>query len=69
MNGFELSSANSINWGRLVRRLSIIFRRMPTFVKSEENKLGDKINFAVPTGNFRQYFGGILCKTDGSAGE
>ena len=50
--GVKLSSANSINWGRLVPQIAYYFAGYMEFVKSEQINLGDKINISVPTGNF-----------------
>lgn len=65
VNGFELSSANSINWGRLVPQIVYYFSAYADLVKSEEIKLGDKINFAVPTGNFGNILAGYYAKQMG----
>ncbi len=50
--GVKLSSANSINWGRLVPQIAYYFAGYLEFVKSGQLTLGDKINISVPTGNF-----------------
>lgn len=50
--GFKFSSANSINWGRLVPQIVYYFSAYADLLKSGEIKPGEKINFAVPTGNF-----------------
>jgi len=47
-----LSSANSINWGRLVPQIAYYVSAYCDLIKSGEIKSGDKINFCVPTGNF-----------------
>ncbi|MGE4283335.1 MAG: threonine synthase [Clostridia bacterium] len=49
---FSLSSANSINWGRLVPQIIYYFSAYADLIKSEELKLGEKVNIVVPTGNF-----------------
>ena len=46
------SSANSINWGRLVPQIVYYFSAYCDMVNAGRLKLGDKINFVVPTGNF-----------------
>lgn len=51
-NSFKLSSANSINWGRLVPQIVYYFSAYADLCKSEEIALGEKINVVVPTGNF-----------------
>ena len=50
--GVKLSSANSINWGRLVPQIVYYFSGYIELVKANQVKLGDKINICVPTGNF-----------------
>ena len=50
--GVKLSSANSINWGRLVPQITYYFSGYVELIKSNQIKLGDKINISVPTGNF-----------------
>lgn len=50
--GVKLSSANSINWGRLVPQIAYYFSGYAEFLKADQIKLGDKINICVPTGNF-----------------
>lgn len=64
-NGFELSSANSINWGRLVPQIVYYFSAYADLVKNDEIKLGDKINFAVPTGNFGNILAGYYASKMG----
>ena len=51
-NGFALSSANSINWGRLVPQIVYYFSAYCDFANSGRVNYGDKVDFAVPTGNF-----------------
>jgi len=51
-SGYILSSANSINWGRLVPQLAYYISAYCDLVSSNEVVIGDKINFCVPTGNF-----------------
>ena len=51
-NGLMFSSANSINWGRLVPQIVYYVSAYAELVKDGEISLGDKINIVVPTGNF-----------------
>ena len=51
-NGMMFSSANSINWGRLVPQVVYYVSGYAELVKDGEIELGDKINIVVPTGNF-----------------
>jgi threonine synthase len=50
--GILLSSANSINWGRLVPQIVYYFSAYADLLAREKIELGDKINVVVPTGNF-----------------
>lgn len=50
--GMMFSSANSINWGRLVPQIVYYVSSYAELVKDGEINLGDKINIVVPTGNF-----------------
>ncbi len=50
--GVKLSSANSINWGRLVPQIAYYFSGYVELVKANQIKLGDEIIISVPTGNF-----------------
>ncbi len=49
---FILSSANSINIGRLIPQIIYYFYGYLQLVNKQEIKRGDKINVVVPTGNF-----------------
>lgn len=49
---YVLSSANSINWGRLVPQIVYYVSAYCEMVKNKEIENGDKINICVPTGNF-----------------
>lgn len=51
-NNLKLSSANSINWGRLVPQIVYYFSAYADMLEGSEINLGDKINIVVPTGNF-----------------
>lgn len=51
-NGYAFSSANSINWGRLVPQIVYYISAYCDMVQSGEIEMGDKINVCVPTGNF-----------------
>ncbi|MGN1235145.1 MAG: threonine synthase [Christensenellaceae bacterium] len=47
-----LSSANSINFGRLAPQIAYYFSAYIDLVTGGQIALGDEVNFAVPTGNF-----------------
>jgi threonine synthase len=63
--GWFLSSANSINWGRLVPQIVYYYSAYCDLVKSGAIRLGEKINFCVPTGNFGDIFAGYLAMRSG----
>lgn len=63
--GVVLSSANSINFGRLVPQIAYYFSSYCDLVDSEQIKLGDKINFVVPTGNFGNILAAYYAKQMG----
>ena len=56
--GIALSSANSINFGRLVPQITYYFSAYADMLNAEKIKLGDKVNFCVPTGNFGNILAG-----------
>ncbi|MEG2450123.1 MAG: threonine synthase [Clostridia bacterium] len=56
--GITMSSANSINWGRLAPQIAYYISAYCDLVSSEEIEIGEKINFVVPTGNFGNILAG-----------
>lgn len=60
-----LSSANSINWGRLVPQIVYYVSAYCDMVKSGEISLGEKIDVSVPTGNFGNIFACYIAKMMG----
>ncbi len=63
--GYLLSSANSINWGRLVPQIAYYFTAYISQVNSGKIKLGDPINIVVPTGNFGNILAAYFAKQCG----
>ncbi len=63
--GVVLSSANSINFGRLVPQITYYFSAYCDMVNAGEIEKGDKINFVVPTGNFGNILAGYYAKKMG----
>ena len=57
-----LSSANSINIGRLAPQIMYYFRAYRDLLDSGKIRLGDEVNFSVPTGNFGDILAGYLAK-------
>ena len=58
--GVKLSSANSINIGRLAPQVAYYFKAYKDLINSNEIKMGDKVNFIVPTGNFGDILAGYF---------
>lgn len=50
--GFLFSSANSINWGRLLPQIVYYFYAYLSLAARGELAVGEEVNFVVPTGNF-----------------
>ena len=59
------SSANSINWGRLVPQIVYYFSAYCDLVEQGRIALGDEINVVVPTGNFGNILAGYYAKKMG----
>ena len=51
-NGYQFSSANSINWGRLLPQIVYYFAAYLNLVNQNAIAYGDNVDFVVPTGNF-----------------
>ncbi|NLB80759.1 MAG: threonine synthase, partial [Clostridiaceae bacterium] len=60
-----LSSANSINWGRLLPQIVYYFSSYCDLFLNEEITLGENVNFVVPTGNFGDILAGYYAKLMG----
>ena len=63
--GVFLSSANSINWGRLVPQIVYYVSAYCDLVKNGAVSLGEEIDVCVPTGNFGNIFAAFLAKRMG----
>ena len=61
-NNVVLSSANSINIGRLIPQTVYYINSYIELVKTNQIKLYDKVNFVVPTGNFGDILAGYIAK-------
>lgn len=63
--GYQFSSANSINWGRLLPQIVYYFSAYMQLVRSGDITMGDKIDFTVPTGNFGNILAGWFAREMG----
>ena len=63
--GYFLSSANSINWGRLVPQIVYYFSAYCDMVSNGMVAMGEEIDFCVPTGNFGNILAGWFAKRMG----
>lgn len=61
----KLSSANSINWGRLVPQIVYYFSAYADLLVEGKIMAGDPVNFTVPTGNFGNILAGYYAKRMG----
>ena len=59
---YSLSSANSINIGRLAPQVMYYFKAYRDLMDAGKIQLGDKVNFSVPTGNFGDILAGYIAK-------
>ena len=59
---YRLSSANSINIGRLAPQVMYYFRAYRDLLDAGKITLGQEVNFSVPTGNFGDILAGYLAK-------
>lgn len=64
-HNFMLSSANSINWGRLAPQIVYYFSAYADLVQAQEITMGEKINIVVPTGNFGNILAAYYAKKMG----
>lgn len=64
-NNFVLSSANSINIGRLLPQIVYYFYTYSNLLKNNEINTSEKINFVIPTGNFGNILAGFYAKKMG----
>lgn len=63
--GEQLSSANSINWGRLVPQIVYYFFAYDRLVSAGAVPCGQPVDFCVPTGNFGDILAGYYAKRMG----
>lgn len=64
-NGYQFSSANSINIGRLVPQIVYYVYAYGKLLENEEIEAGEKINVVVPTGNFGNILAACYAKQMG----
>ena len=63
--GVRLSSANSINIGRLAPQVVYYFKAYADLLKAGRISLGERVDYVVPTGNFGDILAGYLAKRMG----
>ncbi|MEG6615027.1 threonine synthase [Peptococcaceae bacterium 1198_IL3148] len=64
-NSYTFSSANSINWGRLLPQIVYYFSAYFNLVRNNRLEMGRPVNFVVPTGNFGNILAGYYAKQMG----
>lgn len=60
-----LSSANSINWGRLAPQIVYYVSTYAELIKNKQIEYGEKVNIVVPTGNFGNILAAYYAKLMG----
>lgn len=60
-----LSSANSINWGRLAPQIVYYFAAYRQLLEQGRIQMGEAVDFCVPTGNFGDILAGYYAKRMG----
>lgn len=63
--GYFLSSANSINWGRILPQVVYYISAYCDLVRDGKLTMGDRVNFCVPTGNFGDILAAYYAKRMG----
>lgn len=63
--GYFLSSANSINWGRILPQVVYYVSAYCDLARDGKLKMGERVNFCVPTGNFGDILAGYYAKKMG----
>ena len=63
--GYFLSSANSINWGRILPQVVYYISAYCDLVRDGKLNMGEKVNFCVPTGNFGDILAAYYAKRMG----
>ena len=63
--GIVLSSANSINIGRLAPQVMYYFKAYGDLLRAGAIQMGEAVDFVVPTGNFGNILAGYLAKKMG----
>ena len=64
-NHVALSSANSINFGRLAPQIVYYYSAYLDLVRNGRIQMGDSVNFCVPTGNFGDILAGWYARRSG----
>ena len=65
VRGYFLSSANSINWGRLLPQIVYYVSAYCDLLNAGAVSAGERVNFCVPTGNFGNILSGFYAKKMG----
>ena len=63
--GYVLSSANSINWGRILPQVVYYISAYCDLLRCGKIVMGQKVNFCVPTGNFGDILAAYYAKRMG----
>jgi len=64
-SNYLFSSANSINWGRIVPQIAYYFSAYSSLLSAGKLKPGNSMNVVVPTGNFGNILAAFYAKKSG----
>nr|WP_314900510.1 threonine synthase [uncultured Deefgea sp.] len=62
---YKIGAVNSINWGRIVAQVVYYFKGYFAMVLASGKKVGDKVDFCVPSGNFGNICAGHIARQMG----
>lgn len=62
---WRIGTVNSINWARIMSQVVYYFWGYLSAVKAYGLRIGDRVSFSVPSGNFGNVFSGFMAKSMG----
>ena len=62
---WRIGTVNSINWARIMAQIVYYFKGYFAAIVANNLKIGDRVSFSVPSGNFGNVFSGFMAKSMG----